>query len=168
MSIDVICYAKNNCRAHLKEAAHKINGSLKYCSINAHYGRTLSRRDDIESLGYTLILLLNGSLPWSAYAKKDRPCNAIKLVLDMKLAFNPSKDVICDEVLRDFLHMAQNLAFEEMPDYYGWRAKFLEVFSRQEVPHGKASIDWDGSSCFVESTCELSSSSKSSKVSVKV
>jgi len=157
-------------RSHLKDAAHTINGSLKYCSINSHYGRTLSRRDDIVSLGYMLILLLNGNLPWSPIANKYRPDSAINLVLDMKLAFDPNnKDMICNSELSEFLQMAQNLAFEETPDYIEWRAKFIGVFAGQDLLDGKMSLDWDGP-CFLgeaaEATCELSSTSKSSKVLV--
>ena len=33
-------------------------------SVNSHRGQTQSRRDDIESLSYLLLFLLNGSLPW--------------------------------------------------------------------------------------------------------
>jgi hypothetical protein len=159
------------CRSHLKEPAHTINGSLKYCSINAHYGRTLSRRDDLVSLGYMLILLLNGKLPWSPLANKSRPDSAVKLVLDMKLAFDPNdKDTMCNSELSEFLQMAQNLAFEETPDYFEWRAKFIGVFAEHHLLQGKMSaLDWDGS-CFMgeagEATCELSSTSKSSKVLV--
>lgn len=32
-------------------------GCLRYSSANAHLGMELSRRDDLESLGYTIIFL---------------------------------------------------------------------------------------------------------------
>ncbi len=35
--------------------------------MHAHLGRTGSRRDDMESLAYTLVFLLRGRLPWQGY-----------------------------------------------------------------------------------------------------
>lgn len=40
---------------------------MRYASVHAHLGRTASRRDDLESLAYTLIFLHRGRLPWQGY-----------------------------------------------------------------------------------------------------
>merc|ERR1712087_431106 len=47
-------------------------GTLKYNSIHTHKGEH-SRRSDVEALGYVLIDLATGRLPWQGALKADRP-----------------------------------------------------------------------------------------------
>ncbi|KAH7515714.1 hypothetical protein FEM48_Zijuj10G0055700 [Ziziphus jujuba var. spinosa] len=47
-------------------------GTVRYASVHAHLGRTGSRRDDLESLAYTLIFLLRGKLPWQGYIRENK------------------------------------------------------------------------------------------------
>ena len=49
-------------------------GTASYASTSAHKGDELSRRDDIEAMGYLLIQFMKGKLPWqniNSQSKKE-------------------------------------------------------------------------------------------------
>lgn len=46
-------------------------GTFKYLSIRNHRGIQPSRRDDLESLAYTALMLLEGRLPWDCIKDKN-------------------------------------------------------------------------------------------------
>ena len=58
-------YRSSRTGKHIKFKNLKvINGSFRYISLNAIRGYEQSRRDDLESLGYMLVFLINKTLPW--------------------------------------------------------------------------------------------------------
>ncbi|XP_066305563.1 casein kinase 1-like protein HD16 isoform X1 [Miscanthus floridulus] len=96
-------------------------GTVRYASVHAHLGRTGSRRDDLESLAYTLIFLLRGRLPWQGYQGENKGF----LVCKKKMATSPeSLCGICPQPFRNFVEYVVNLKFDEEPNY----AKCISLF----------------------------------------
>ena len=95
-------YRLNGNHISFKENLHVL-GNRKYISINTHFGKEISRRDDIESLGYNLIYFIKGTLPWS----KIRESHDIR---DKKI--NTSLDELCEglpEEFKSFIENSRNL-----------------------------------------------------------
>ena len=83
-------------------------GSPNYASINAHNCIELSRRDDLESLGYMLMYLHLGKLPWADSI--DQQIIRIKK-LDVL------EDIRIPVVLVAYMRYVRALRFNETPDY---------------------------------------------------
>ncbi|KAK9208148.1 hypothetical protein WN944_000502 [Citrus x changshan-huyou] len=96
-------------------------GTVRYASVHAHLGRTGSRRDDLESLAYTLIFLLRGRLPWQGYQGENKGF----LVCKKKMATSPETlCCFCPQPFRLFVEYVVNLKFDEEPNY----AKYISLF----------------------------------------
>jgi len=83
-----------------------IIGTLNYVSVNVHAREEPSRRDDLESVVYILMYLLEAEgLPWENVSDPD-------MVAEMKMRM----DSVPWE-LRDMLTYIRQLRFDEYPDY---------------------------------------------------
>nr|GMD61828.1 casein kinase 1-like protein HD16 [Ipomoea batatas] len=97
-------------------------GTVRYASVHAHLGRTASRRDDLESLAYTLIFLHRGRLPWQGYQGDNKSF----LVCKKKMATSPEMlCCFCPAPLKEFLDLVINMKFDEEPKY----SKLISLFS---------------------------------------
>ncbi|XP_057773130.1 casein kinase 1-like protein HD16 isoform X2 [Salvia miltiorrhiza] len=96
-------------------------GTVRYASVHAHLGRTGSRRDDLESLAYTLVFLLKGRLPWQGYQGENKGF----LVCKKKMATPPEAlCCFCPQPFKSFVEYVVNLKFDEEPNY----AKCISLF----------------------------------------
>ncbi|KAK4760766.1 hypothetical protein SAY87_005659 [Trapa incisa] len=103
-------------------------GTVRYASVHAHLGRTGSRRDDLESLAYTLIFLLRGRLPWQGYQGENKGF----LVCKKKMETSPENlCCLCPPPFRLFLEHIVNLKFDEEPKY----AKYILLFNGIVAPN---------------------------------
>ncbi|KAK9059472.1 hypothetical protein SSX86_020174 [Deinandra increscens subsp. villosa] len=96
-------------------------GTVRYASVHAHLGRTGSRRDDLESLAYTLIFLLRGKLPWQGFIGENKGF----LVCKKKMATSPELlCYLCPSPFKQFLETVTNMKFDEEPNYLKLIAHF--------------------------------------------
>lgn len=90
---------------------HSVVGTLPFASINSQQGKSQSRRDDLESLAYTIIYSALGDLPWMSNSKKE-------VVLRKKKSITAEK--LCKGLpapFCKFVTYVRSLGFDERPDY---------------------------------------------------
>ena len=101
------------CKSYITNEKHnpikKTNnliGSISYASINAHDCIELSRRDDMESLGYMLIYFYLGELPWNVNSELTKE-------FKQKIIENDN----LPKVLINYIKYIRNLEYDEKPNY---------------------------------------------------
>lgn len=116
-------------------------GTARYASINALRGIEQSRRDDMESLGYVLIYLLKGSLPWQGLPAETIEQKNAK-ILEVKI--RTPLEVLCNGLPAEFiqyLNEVRSLDYEDEPNYKGYRMMFRNLFMRNEFVYDYV-YDW--------------------------
>ena len=119
----------------------KFKGTVIFSSINAQKEVSLSRRDDLESLGYMFIYLLIGYLPWSKLniQNKKRRFNKI---LELKQSIsNEELFENCPEEIQTYLIYCKNLKFDETPDYEYLTNLFINLFNKNNFEFDNQ-YDW--------------------------
>lgn len=101
-------------------------GTARYVSINVHLGVEQSRRDDLESVGYVLISLVKGKLPWQGMeGGKDEKYDLIS-----RAKMDTPLETLCDGLASEFLNYMQRvraLRFDERPVYTYLRGLFVNL-----------------------------------------
>ena len=102
-----------------------------------------SRRDDLESIGYILVYLLKGSLPWQGIEIK--PGETIERAI-----YRRKQEITIEELclglpkeFSEYLSYCRKLEFTEDPDY----DHLIKLFEKLQVSSGyivsSTSIDWN-------------------------
>ena len=114
----------------------EVKGNRNYISLNAHCGKTISRRDDIESLGYNLIYFMKGKLPWSHL-------NSSHEMMQKKMEITTKE--LCEglpEEFKEFIEYAKKLEFTQKPDYQYLKNLLKNVAEKNGIDIDKVKYDW--------------------------
>lgn len=85
-----------------------------------------SRADDMESLAYTVVFLLRGSLPWQRMSPNEIfPAKQLWSGNDLGFGYPP--------VFGDFVNYTRGLNFEDKPDYAEWKGRFQSLLTSVEA-----------------------------------
>ncbi|KAI8825978.1 kinase-like domain-containing protein [Fimicolochytrium jonesii] len=105
-------------------------GTARYASLNVHRGLEHSRRDDLESLAYVLIELVQGRLPWSNL-RAHNPGAGWKKALAMKEQAYISELVSgLPDAFRILLEYARGMKFTDTPDYDMLDKLFADLYEK--------------------------------------
>ena len=109
----------------------KLTGTARYASINALKGNEQSRRDDLEALGYVLMYLLRGSLPWQGLQAKTKE-ERYKKILKKKIEIT-SYDLCIGfpSEFEKYIEYTRNLQYTEEPKYDILKELFSKVMKRE-------------------------------------
>ena len=135
-------YKDKNSGRHIpyRENRHLV-GTVRYASINAHLGIEQSRRDDIEGIGYVLVYLYLGRLPWQSKQDKGKP--QLSKIMEKKLVTPP--EILCKKMPVEFsyyFHYCRNLKFEDRPDYNTLKSLFADLLSTRVNLKEEVIFDW--------------------------
>lgn len=116
-------------------------GNIAFASRNAFYHCEVSRRDDLESLGYVLMYFLRGALPW-----RSIPTNTLdeKIRRIRQILLKTTIEELCEGLPLEFvsyLKYCRSLKFEEEPDYGYLRKLFRTLAERMNYEYDNV-YDW--------------------------
>ena len=106
-----------------------IYGSALFLSINGNKGYEQSRRDDLESLGYMLIYLANGDVPWGNIVKLNINIHK-RFFLIYKMKNSISTEMLCKKLPKEmvmYMNYCKKLYFKQDPDYKYLKSLFYAI-----------------------------------------
>eukprot|EP00401_Gymnodinium_catenatum_P040550 CAMPEP_0117517240 /NCGR_PEP_ID=MMETSP0784-20121206/31510_1 /TAXON_ID=39447 /ORGANISM="" /LENGTH=410 /DNA_ID=CAMNT_0005313115 /DNA_START=23 /DNA_END=1255 /DNA_ORIENTATION=- len=135
-----------------------LTGTARYTSINNHMGVELARRDDMEGLGYVLLRMLRGALPWQGVKAENKQVRNER-IKEKKLA--TSVEELCRGLPREFasyMDCVRLLRFDEEPPYDALRSLMLSCLERKRLEYD-SEFDW----CATKASTSASTAAGSSE-----
>lgn len=119
----------------------KFCGTARYASIAAHSNQEQSRKDDLESIGYLLVYMYKGKLPWQGVKHKDKK-ERYRLIGERKKKI--TEEELCENMPKEFtiyLKYVRNLDFSEKPHYSALKKMFLKLYESREYKSDR--LEWE-------------------------
>ncbi|CAD8149746.1 unnamed protein product [Paramecium pentaurelia] len=121
-------------------------GTARYASISAHEEMEQGRKDDLESIGYVLIYLATGNLPWMNLQIDSKDAKYAKI-------YEIKKEIkiqdLCQNLPKCFyfyMNDVKSLEFQESPNYDKLKSYFereIENHNQQNMNASQFSFDWE-------------------------
>lgn len=108
-------------------------GNMRFSSVNAQSGLEQSRKDDLYSLGYIVVYMVTGTLPWANVPSQSHE-ERFQQVLAVKRSTSPAQ--LCSGLPRQFqtyFEYLDNLPFAEGPSYFYLCRLFSEVMKENKL-----------------------------------
>ena len=135
-------YIKKGSDEHVEfKQNYKFCGTARYASIAAHKGNEQSRKDDLEAIGYVLVYLFRGSLPWMGIKHKDKT-ERYRQIQQKKEEIK--EEDLCDKLPREFMiymKYVKNLDFDDKPHYRSLKNMFVKLYNSKKYTTDK--FEWE-------------------------
>ena len=136
-------YRSSKTGKHIQQRdTKKFSGTLKYSSADIVKGKEASRKDDLISLGYAIIYLYKRDLPWNSNFHSLNKKTYLELVKSKESNHNGEIFKNIPEEIENFVKYAQNLKFEEDPDYNYMKGLFRNLLSKNNYDIEKLNFCW--------------------------
>eukprot|EP00736_Rhodelphis_marinus_P000930 Rmarinus@m.10349 len=123
------------------KVSRKLVGNARFASLSAHLGCEQTRRDDVESLGYVLVYLLLGGLPWQGLPAKNK-LHKYEQIAQMKARMSPKE--LCaglPPAFQEYLSYCRQMPFDAKPNYRYLYELFHRLFQLFKFEYDNQ-FDW--------------------------
>ncbi|KAG0442196.1 Casein kinase I like protein 2 [Dictyocoela muelleri] len=125
------------------ETNKSLTGTARYASINTHLGYSQSRRDDLETMMYTIIYFLKPKLPWMGL---KAPTGQTKYKRIAEVKQNTPINTLVEGLPNSknwggMLSYIRELKFDELPDYQYLRNTVDKILKENKLVDDK-NYDW--------------------------
>jgi casein kinase 1 len=136
-------YRENKTGLHIPYRDGKyLTGTARYASINTHLGVEQTRRDDIEALGYMMIYLIKGHLPWQGMVNSN-PEKKYDKIKDLKIKIKLEE--LCQGLPKEtikFIQYARDMRYDDKPNYSYLRGLLRKIAFKNGLKMDYNKFDW--------------------------